>query len=154
MHLTILSIISCIKGFTLSDINIEKYQDVFNAVFAGQSSIEIEFRGITASPSCIVVQGFPLGNALEILRDKLRDGFTKSGLQCSFDSRYKLVTAHTTVIRFRRPIENNKLLLELCDKYKDHEFGNVNLTQYELVFNDWYQRLSNSKSLSQKCVEN
>lgn len=149
IHLTILSIISCIEGFTLSDINIEKYRHVFNDVFAKQNPIEIEFRGITASPSCIVVQGFPSGNGLEILRDRLRDGFAKSGLHCSFDTRYKLVTAHTTVIRFRRLIQNRQILFTLSEKYREHYFGKVTLNRFELVFNDWYQRLANTTPLSQ-----
>lgn len=152
MHLTILSIISCTEGFKLSDINTEMYKHVFMDVFRSQPPIDIEFRGITASPSCIVIQGFPLGNGLQILRDKLRDQFGNSGLRSSCDSRYKLVTAHSTVIRFRSPTVNNQRLLALCEKYREHNFGTITLTRFELVFNDWYQRLSNSISLSRMYV--
>ncbi len=62
LHVTILSIISCIEGFTLSTINVDDYIKVFNHVMAECPPIAINFNGVTASESCIVIQGFPVKN--------------------------------------------------------------------------------------------
>ncbi|EWH08982.1 hypothetical protein DS2_14899 [Catenovulum agarivorans DS-2] len=148
LHLTVLSVISCIAGFQLSDIEDQAYADIFQSVFASAQPIELEYRGISASANCIVIQGFPVDTALENLRNKLRTLLAKSGLRVTFDSRYKLVTAHSSVIRFRKPINNGRKLFELCQQYRNHHFGNVILKDFELVFNNWYQNLAVTKTLA------
>lgn len=147
LHLTILSIITCFSGFQLSDIDSAQYIEVFKKAMAGIEPIEIRFQGITASPSCIMVQGFPVGNGLERLRDRFRECFKESGLYSSIDSRYKIATAHLSAIRFCSPIGDTVRLLSLCKKYKNHSFGHVRFTEFELVFNNWYQNLSAGKQL-------
>ncbi|MGB5446479.1 MAG: hypothetical protein WBM99_13355 [Psychromonas sp.] len=147
LHLTVLSIITCIAGFELADINPIKYADVFYKSFKGIDPIEIRFQGVTASPSCIVIQGFPVGNGLDQLRQNLRKQFEISGLCSSIDSRYRLKTAHITAIRFCSPIKDASKLESVCKKYKNHLFGKVKFTEFDLVFNNWYQNLSVTKVL-------
>ncbi len=148
LHLTVLSIITTTDGFKLSDIDAQQYKQAFLECLEGIEPIEIEFKGITASPSCVVIQGFPVDEGLTLLRDKLRSAFQPPSFHSTFDVRYKLVTAHSTVIRFASPIRNSDQFLQLCESYKNHHFGNITLSNFELVFNDWYQRLSETKSLA------
>lgn len=147
LHLTILSIITCVSGFRLADIKPAQYIEVFNEAMTGTDPIEIRFQGITATPSCIMVQGFPVGDGLEQVRNRFRDYFKESGLYSSIDSRYKLATAHVSVIRFRSPIADTERLVSLCKKYKNHHFGSIRFTEFELVFNNWYQNHSVGKQL-------
>ena len=142
LHATILSIISCYSGFQLADINQQEYCEIFRTVLKDIKPITIHYRGVTASPNCIVMQGFPQGDGLNQLRDRLRDAFNQSGLQCSLDARYKLVTAHSSVVRFYQPLQEQQKLLELCRDYRNYDFGYVELRHFDLVFNDWYQRLA------------
>jgi len=148
LHLTILSIITCIAGFKLTDINPTEYERIFNQVFNGIGSIEIELKGITASSSCVVIQGFPVDSSLAILRDRLRKNFKESGLRSSIDSRYKITTAHVSVIRFHTEIKDKDKLKILFKKYRNYSFGTVKLTKIELVFNNWYQNLSITEKLA------
>lgn len=148
LHLTILSIISCIAGFKLSDIPKTDYSDIFQVAANNIGPIEIQFKGITASPNCIMLQGFPNNDALEHLRESLRSEFKASGLRTNFDSRYKLVTAHSSLIRFRVPINNSNKLFNLCQRYRDYDFGNARLTDIHLVFNNWYQNLAMTQSIA------
>ncbi|RKF18134.1 hypothetical protein DBZ36_12935 [Alginatibacterium sediminis] len=153
LHLTLLAIISCVAGFELSQIDSRRYSDIFNDVMASSEPITIHFRGITASASCIVVQGFPADSALNDLRAKFRAAFKRSGLRTSIDSRYELVIAHTSVVRFCAPLQNSQQLLELCKRYKNYDFGSVVLRDIELVFNNWYQNLSCTHSLAQHVMD-
>lgn len=152
LHLTLLSVISCMAGFQLSEINTETYAEIFASVVRDIHPIEIQYQGISASPNCILIQGFPIGDELEKLRNTLRTKLKAAGLRVSFDSRYTLVTAHSSVIRFRTPISNSKQLLALCHQYRNHSFGHIVLSDFELVFNNWYQNLSITQSLSRCSV--
>ncbi|WP_233783370.1 hypothetical protein [Flavivirga eckloniae] len=58
IHITVMSIISCYDGFHLKNIDISEYIKVINQSLNYNTELEINFKGITASPSCLMVQGF------------------------------------------------------------------------------------------------
>ncbi|MCF7505079.1 hypothetical protein [Vibrio sp. L3-7] len=153
LHLTVLSVISCVPEFELNQINVKAYVEIFSKVLRDADPVEINYRGITASPNCIVIQGFPVADTLEKIRDDLREQLSRAGLRVSFDSRYKQVTAHSSLIRFRVPISDGPQLLALCQPYRDHEFGSIVLTDFELVFNNWYQNLAVTTLLARCSLE-
>ncbi len=148
LHLTILSVISCITGFKLSSINVEAYTSIFQEAIKDIGGFKINFRGITVSPSCILIQGFPDSNKLNHLRESLRVGFKASKLESTIDSRYKLSTAHTTAVRCLAPFKNNNELMAILSKYKNYDFGTLEVNSLDLVFNNWYQNSSITKTLS------
>jgi len=148
LHLTILSIISCITGFKLSNIDVKAYSLIFKEAVKDIGGFKVKFKGITVSPSCILIQGFPDSKQLNHLRDSLRVNFKKAKLETTIDSRYKLSTAHTTAVRCLTPFENSNELITVLSKYRDYDFGTLEVNSLELVFNNWYQNLSITKSLS------
>jgi 2'-5' RNA ligase len=139
IHITLMSIISCYNGFDLENINVQDYIKLIQQVLAKHKSFKIQFKGLTASPSCILIQGF-LTNTLNEIRDELRKTFKNSDLQQSIDKRYTIQTAHSTVIRFRSELKNQTALINLIEKYREFDFGTFEIKQIELVYNDWYQR--------------
>ncbi|GAB3846952.1 hypothetical protein GCM10028822_07680 [Hymenobacter terrigena] len=144
IHVTILSIISCYEGFTLDLIAPADYQDAVRSILQSSAPFTISYAGLTASPGSIIVQGFPEGDELEKLRDATRRFFRGSGLQQSIDQRYSIQTAHSTVMRFRSPLQNPARLLEKLAKYQTHFIGSFEIDTVELVYNDWYQRARNT----------
>lgn len=148
IHITVMSIISCYEGFSLDKINIQEYIDVIQQSLVVLDQIKIEFRGVTASPSAVMVQGFPTDESLNNFRDKLRENFKKSSLEQSIDSRYSIATAHATVMRFQEKLENPEQLLQVAEKFRDYDFGEFNVENLELVYNDWYQREANTIHLA------
>ena len=140
IHVTVMSIISCYNGFELENISIDKYIDLINKSLTKRENINIEFNGITASPSCVMIQGFLSDNTLNDIRDNLRTIFINSGLEQSIDQRYTIQAAHLTVARFRKPLTRKKEFLGILDKYRNYYFGNFSADTMELVYNDWYQR--------------
>jgi 2'-5' RNA ligase len=148
LHLTILSVISCITGFKLSSINVEAYSSVFQETIRGIDGFKINFKGITVSPSCILIQGFPDSKQLNHLRDSLRESFKASKLESTIDSRYKLSTAHITAVRCLAQFKNNNKLMTVLSKYRNYDFGTLEINSLDLVFNNWYQNSSITKNLS------
>lgn len=148
IHITVMSIISCYEGFTLDKINIPEYIDVIQQSLVHLDQITIEFRGITASPSAFMIQGFPTDDSLNNFRDKLREDFKKSSLEQSIDSRYSIATAHSTVMRFQEKLRNPEQLMQIAAKFRDYNFGEFQVENLELVYNDWYQREANTTHLA------
>ncbi|MCJ8296406.1 MAG: hypothetical protein MJK15_18570 [Colwellia sp.] len=148
LHLTLLSVITCVPEFKLSDIDAEAYIQVFKSVLRRAEPIEVKYQGVSASTNCIIIQGYPVDGALEQLRSTLKSELRSVGLRSSFDSRYNLVGAHSSVVRFRVPISMSESLLALCQKYRNHDFGSIVFSELELVFNNWYQTSSVTKCLS------
>lgn len=139
-HVTVMSIISCHPGFTLDRIQVQEYSAAITSCLKHISRFALTFHGITASSSCVMVQGFPCDRMLEMSRNAIREHFRRSSLQQSIDSRYIIQTAHATVVRFRRTISQVKQFINILECYRKYDFGTCEVDSYELVFNDWYLR--------------
>lgn len=142
IHITVISIISCYNEFNILDININDYIDIIKKSIKGEKEFIINFKGITASPSCIMVRGYPENETLNNIRNKLRYNFKNSNLQQSLDKRYQIQTAHTTVIRFKEKIDNKDCFLNVLNNFESINFGKFNIKSLELVYNDWYHKKS------------
>jgi hypothetical protein len=59
-----------VDTFDLTKIDKDKFIDVISNAVKSINPFKIKFKGITASPSCIMVQGYPLDNNLADLRNK------------------------------------------------------------------------------------
>lgn len=148
LHITLLSVISCYSGFHPEQIDLPSYNRLIRESLAGEDSFSIRMKGITASPSGVMVQGFSENDRLNELRENLRKQFGKSELQQSIDKRYVLQTAHSTVIRFRKPLQHKNAFLDKMEQFRDFDFGTFQVKEIELVANDWYLRKENGSTLS------
>lgn len=148
IHITLLSIISCYEGFSLAKIKVSDYIEIIEKSLIDLDEIKIEFRGVTASNSAIMIQGFPSNESLNDLRNKLRENFKTSTLEQSIDSRYAISTAHSTVVRFQEKLQNPEKLIHIVEKFRDYDFGEFTVNKIELVSNDWYQREENTIHLA------
>lgn len=149
IHLTILSIISCYSAFKLNDINPVNYCSALRQIIQFIPPFRLTYQGLTASAGGILVQGFPQGNGLDELRAAIRDLFQHADLQQSIDKRYSIQTAHSTIIRFKSPLQNPAKLLANLKKYEGCFFGSFEVSKLELVYNDWYQRAENTVVLDE-----
>lgn len=147
IHLTILSVISCYPGFTLAQISPADYRTSVRQILQSSRPFTITYSGLTASPGGIIAQGFPEDDGLQQLRDNTRQFFRHSALQQSIDQRYSIQTAHSTLIRFRRPLRNPAGVVELIGRYQHRFIGSFEVNTVELVYNDWYQRAANTMLL-------
>jgi len=149
IHITIMSIISCYEGFDIDTINLPAYRKLIALSIKNTEKTQIQFKGITASDSCIMLKGFPQNDTLNSIRNNLRINFANTDLENSMDKRYKIMTAHATVVRFKSEMKNTDAFLEIIEKYRDFDFGTFEVNCYELVFNDWYQKKAYTKVLGE-----
>jgi 2'-5' RNA ligase len=147
LHITLLSVISCYSGFQHEQIDLSSYMQLIRDNLKGEEPFSIRMEGITASPSGVMIQGFSENDQLNFLREKLRTRFRVSDLQQSIDKRYILQTAHSTVVRFRKPLQRKEAFLDLLEQYRNADFGTFSVEEVELVTNDWYLRKENVKIL-------
>jgi 2'-5' RNA ligase len=99
VHVTVMSIIPSYSGFTTKNIDLPAYTTLVRKSIADIPKFTVHFKGITLSPSAVMIQGFLEDNCLNQLRDNLRTNFKQSGLEQGIDKRYKIKTAHCTVIK-------------------------------------------------------
>ncbi|MCB2409799.1 2'-5' RNA ligase family protein [Hymenobacter lucidus] len=144
IHLTILAVISCYPGFTLAQINPANYRAAVRQILQTSRPFTITYSGLTASPGGIIAQGFPEDAGLQQMRDNTRQFFRHSALPQSIDQRYSIQTAHSTLIRFRRPLRNPAGVVELLGHYQHQFIGSFAVNTVELVYNDWYQRAAHT----------
>lgn len=147
IHLTVLSIISCYPAFNLQQINREKYIQLIKESLKDITPFNLNFKGITASPGTILIKGFDEKGTLQLIRNNLRTNFKKSRLQNSIDKRYKIQTAHLTVIRFKEQLMQPGVFIEFLKQNREVHFGTCKIDKLELVYNDWYQRKENVHNL-------
>lgn len=140
IHVTVMSIISCYEGFDLDKIQIGKYIDIIANCLLDTQSFQIQFKGLTASKSCIMLQGYTDNDLLNEARGRLRTAFKSSDLEQSLDKRYAIQTAHSTIIRFKTELAHKEELLKMISKNADRNFGSFEVKSMELVYNDWYHR--------------
>lgn len=154
IHITVISIISCYDGLQLSDLNIPEYIARIEKALLKSKPFTLHCKGITASPSCIMIQGFMEDNHLNELRDNLRNVFKNSTLEQSMDERYLIKTAHSTVFRFSEPLHKKEEFLKLIEQYRNHDFGSFTVNTLELSYNDWYHREKLVTKLHEFNIEN
>ena len=155
LHVTLLSLVTCREHFEFNVFNLNQYVQVIqsainDAIKATQKtkSINILFKGITISSSCILLRGFAMNDLLAEVRKNLRIHFNASDLEHTIDSRYSIQSAHCTMVRFKQPTRLPIKLYKLIKQNIDTDFGEVESTYCDLVINDWYHTKEKSTLLA------
>ena len=149
LHLTVLTLISCQSDFSLADSQWPEYAAIIEACLRDLPPLEMTFDGITASPSCLLLQSFPRNEVLETIRSRLRAAFADSGLSHTIDQRYFLNTAHSTLLRFVQAPADPEAMISHLLPYRDYDFGQGRISQLELVCTDWYMSTGIAQQLRQ-----
>jgi 2'-5' RNA ligase len=137
-HLTVLSVIPGSERWQICARRLPEYLALLDTVLDKRPAFSLAFRGVTASPDAIMVQGFPIGGALSKLRGDLRDALSQNRLANNLDRRYKLVAAHLTVVRFSNPQPDWQALKMLLKAHRRTDFGKTRVRSLQLVEGDWY----------------
>lgn len=137
-HVTVMTLISAAVQFDLAQAAVETYHSVFARLFNQHRPFIIRFRGLTASPAAVLAQGYVDDNYLNRLRAAIRQELRTVGLAGSLDTRYRIVTSHVTLMRFRSQPRNSQRLLALLGAARRQDFGAAHVSQVDFVENDWY----------------
>lgn len=148
IHTTVLSIIGCEADFAAADIDARAYASVVASCVGDATSFRVEHRGISTTPDAVLAQGFPIGDGLKRLREHLRTEFARSGLRTTMDVRYHLQTAHSTLIRFTRPLIDGRRFHAFLANNRRRDFGYTEVRRLELIENDWYLTQARSADIA------
>jgi 2'-5' RNA ligase len=138
LHLTILSPFTATAAHKRFFAHMQKYLAAVDSALQKAAPMRVEFTGVTVSPGAIMIQGFPDSEALNELRDNLREQLRVHGLTKGLDVRYRLKTAHMTVARFRAPLRDGKHFAAALAHARRRPFGSMTIKSLSLVTNDWY----------------
>ncbi len=137
LHVTVLAIISGSEFWRKEMRPLAASRAILNEVLQRSPAFKVHFRGVTASPGAVLVQGFPANDALKKMRDELRVAFGRNGLGGQLDRRYKINSAHMTVMRFGRPDTDWQRLAAWLAENRETDFGEVEVSCIQLVWGDW-----------------
>ena len=149
MHTTVLSLISCEPDFEVSADGFAAYARVVRSCLSAARPFVVRYQGLTATEDGIMAQGFVEEDRLNALRDSMRAAFASAALRTTMDARYRLETAHTTLLRFAARPESPAELHELVSEHRSRNFGQTRVGNIELVVNDWYmttEKLGNTET--------
>jgi 2'-5' RNA ligase len=138
LHVTVLSLFTATVAHQPFFDQQPRYVAAVRAALAAAPPFAIDFYGVTASRAALLLQGFPRGDALASLRERLRRSLSAAGLGQGLDQRYRLQTAHSTVLRFRAPLHQPQAFAARLERYRQQPFGTTTVERLALVVNDWY----------------
>lgn len=137
-HVTILSLFTATTDYERFLARTGQYVAAVDSAVCHAAPIEIEFAGVTISPGAVMIQGFCDDDALNEVRDALRLQLQANGLAEGVDARYRLETAHMTVVRFRDRLLNGERFATALERARERRFGTTRIRKVSLVKNDWY----------------
>ncbi len=144
LHFTVLSLFTAIVDHQREYDRLEEYQTAVKNTLADIPPFEFRVSGLTVSKSAVMLCGYPRPDHLNVIRNTLRQNLIRGGLSQGLDKRYVLTAAHTTVMRFSRPLVNPAGLAEFLQKNKQKPFGEFVVDGLDLVKNDWYMAKKNT----------
>ncbi len=138
LHVTVLSLFTATPAYEPYFRRLPVYRTAIESAVASVGPFSIRFAGVTASAGAVMVQGFPDADQLNYLRDRVRQAFAEAGFAEDLDRRYRITTAHMTIMRFRQKARSLPGLLSLLEGLRTFEFGTTAVREIHLVDNDWY----------------
>lgn len=138
LHLTLLALVNCVPDFDPESAPLDAYRAVLDDLFRQAAPFTLRLGGVAASQDCVFVCGTSPDNAINALRDTLREKLSAAGLGETLDRRYRLVTAHSTILRFSSQPEHLPRLVEFLKSARERDLGTFEVREIEWVTNDWY----------------
>lgn len=145
-HITVIDLVGASEDFVFDKKQAEVYKRVLDAVLKDFSKFNVEFKGLTASKGAVMVQGF-FSDVLQKLRERLREEVNKQGLELK--ERYKVETTHSTIMRFKKKLQNPADLVNKIEKMRGINLGTFEVKTVLFVLHDWYNLKDKMKILAE-----
>jgi 2'-5' RNA ligase len=149
LHVTVLAIIPGSESWQDRMQHLTAYQTIIDGVLKRHRKFSITFQGVTASRGGVMIQGFPKDDTLAQIRDELRESLRQGGLGEQLDVRYKINTAHITLMRFCEGNLDAERLLALLQANRATGFGETCAETLELILGDWYASTETARTLQE-----
>jgi 2'-5' RNA ligase len=148
LHHTVLSLFTATADHAPYLEHLPEYRAAVAEAISGVPPFTIEIRGVTLTASAVLAQGFPHDGTLALVRDRLRAALGERGLGDALDRRYRLETAHMTLMRFAAPLREPARFVDALAAARATEFGASAVDGLELVLGDWYHTAAHERELA------
>jgi 2'-5' RNA ligase len=149
LHVTVVTLISATELWRQEIGDVKAFRGILNEVLSHHPPFQLEFRGVTAAPNAVLIQGFPRDDTLEKIRSELRRIFAQRGFANRLDRRYPNSAAHVTAVRFCKADADWKRLLAILQANRQTPFGEMSVETLQLVWGDWYASANNLRILEE-----
>lgn len=149
LHVTVVTLISATELWRREMGDVKAFRGIVRDVLRQHHSFEVEFRGVTAAPNAVLIQGFPKDGTLENIRAGLRHTFAERGFANRLDRRYANSAAHVTAMRFRQPDADWKRLATVLAMNRQRPFGAMRVAALQLLWSDWYASANTERVLEE-----
>jgi 2'-5' RNA ligase len=149
LHVTIVTLISATELWPQEIGDLEAFRAILGEVLSHHPPFKIEFRGVTAAPNAVMIQGFTVDDTLEKIRAELRRVFVARGFSNRLDRRYANAAAHVTAMRFCQPDSDWKHLASILKTKRQMPFGEIQVETLQLVLGDWYASANTAQTLQE-----
>jgi 2'-5' RNA ligase len=153
LHHTVLSLFTATADYAPYLSHLPAYREAVAEVAGATPPFTIGVRGVTLTRGGVLAQGFPLDHTLAGVRERLRAALGARGLGDALDRRYRLVTAHMTLIRFGAPLRDRRRFVTALAGARATEFRATHVDCLELVFGDWYHTAAREQSIERYRLE-
>jgi len=154
LHVTVISIISGTEFWRKEMVHLSSFRSLLREILSRHRSFKLGFHGVTATPGAVLIQGFPLDDGLARIRDEIRQGFAQKGFGDKLDRRYTISAAHMTIMRFRNPAADWKLLAARLEENRQTNFGETKVDSLQLIWGDWYASADTMRILEEYRLQN
>ena len=134
-HITLMDFTTARQDFMYSKEQIKKYTKIVEDVLKNIKKFKIQCKGIIVSDGAILVKGY-YENIMNQIREELRRKIEENNLKN--DERYRTISSHITIARFKKPLKNRKKFLETIKNYEQYNFGEFEVSNIEFVYHNWY----------------
>jgi len=148
LHHTVLSLFTATADYAPYMARLPAYCDAISEVLAATRPFALDVRGLTLTPGALLAQGFPRDKTLSTLREKLRGALGARGFGDTLDQRYRLVTAHMTLVRFAKPLRIPERFVAALETARQTDFGSSMVEGLELVFGDWFHTSAHERLIA------
>jgi 2'-5' RNA ligase len=139
LHLTVFSLFGTTAEHAPYLARLDDYRAAAAQALRGVPAFTVDVEGVTLSRGAVLAQGFPRDGTLEWVRDRLRAALAARGLDGGLNQRYRLMTAHLTLVRFAAPLRRPDAFVQALAAARRRAFGEMEARELELVVGDWYQ---------------
>jgi 2'-5' RNA ligase len=146
-HVTVLAVIPGSEAWREKIGNLASIHAIIGKVLKRRRPFDISFRGVTASPGAVMIQGFPKDETLAEIRDELRRILRENHLGGDIDRRYKINTAHITAARFGDVRADWTAFVDLLKANRKTGFGGMRVRKLQLLWGDWYASANSVRTI-------
>ena len=142
IHITVFEFVSVRPDFKTHEKNLQVFQEVCSEVLERVAPFNIRFSGTVFTKASGILAGYD-DDLLIVIREQLRKSLLRRGVAPL--ERYHSQSAHISFMAYRKPMRDHQSFLKLVELTKHQDFGMANVTKFELVEHDWYNRLTNKR---------